>query len=610
MATFIPPGPNTNPALQPAYVNTHKHAIRTVDGPQFITGALVCIFIICIVVMAITYIIMRQYNPNHNIEDGIFKYKKSQFKTPDFTGYDIETQGKTKYNWHIDDDGLVEICHFWNDSMGYYVTHNEKLTVLEDWLQSVIAQLRTCPFWDDPDYGGSIDKLPWGRNWESFTIELTRTMCYYMLLYWHKIPISALCAEAIKKIIRDPQYSLGWSRDKNDSATMLFPWTKAYMFTGNLDTTHPAYLYAIDQYDVRPDTTIANDQDGLHIDWGYLARGGIYDYGGLEYLYDSYQDTKQIVEEVGEYKLYDYIDEVRARLLHPTIQASGGTLFTRKETLDTAVYGSVGTYTGTKQLHPIQVIPSMRYIRYFTEDWQWCVRGVTQDLCYYESDQWVSNMGLYAMSDRSVYYKDGYSQTPKLTTVGFMCKNGVTELPEVIRTEGATTEKHYPIMTDDSFCFVVTDHDTYALMLTQSSYELVESNYSEHIVIDIKRQLATLYGYSVAYDKNQFCSDGQTMGPRLRNFKYTIDFAKRSISDVESIDRMPTWLAMTEDIWNFYQLDSKAQIAIKLNEVYCYIPHQKEIMDYEVFERTYPVDEKDYKFKFDRDSNQYLRYDG
>ncbi|UBZ25515.1 ODV-E66 [Crangon crangon nudivirus] len=592
-----------------AHINTHKHAIRTVDGPQYTTGIIVCIFIICICVMGITYSIMKANAPKNRSDDDIFQYKDSQFKTPDFTGYDFDTYGKTKYNWHIDDDGLVEICHFWNESMGYYVTHNEKVPALEDWLQAVIAQLKLCPFWDDPDYNseGDIAKLPWGRNWESFTIELTRTMCYYMLLRWHKIPISSLCAEAIKKIIRDPQYSLGWSRDKNNSAMMLLPWAKAYIFTGDLDRTHPAYIYAVEQYDLRPDTTIASNEDGLHIDWGYLARGGIYDYGGLEYLYDIYQDTRQVVDEVDEYKLYKYIDEVRARLLHPTIQASGGTLFTRKETLDTAVYGSVGTYTGTKELHPVQVIPSMIYLRYFTEDWQWCIRGVQKDICYYESDQWVSNMGLYAISDKSVYYKDTYSQKPKFPNLGFLCKKGVTELPEVKRTE-ATTQKHYPDVSDGRYNYVFTDHETYAIMLIQNKYELVDNTTSEHIILDIKRQLATFYIVSTDYGSNQLCSDGETMTPCVHKFRYTIDFAKRIISDAEEFTAMPTWLDMTEDIWDVHQFDNSAQMAIKSNEVYCYIPHKKEIMDYEVFERTYPVDEKDYKFKFDRDSNQYLRY--
>ncbi|UBZ25514.1 ODV-E66 [Crangon crangon nudivirus] len=601
------PGLNINTT----HTNTHKHAIRTVDGPIFNIGLVVCIVLICLFIILTTYPAMEMTAPG--MTNTFFVYKSVQYEEPDFTDYDFETQGRKKYNWDVDDDGMGRICEFFIKSMGYYLRSNRAdrkvgLQALEDWLVAIIAQFETCPFWDDPEYGGSIDRLPWGKNWYSFTIRVPRIMCYYMVLKWHKIAISALCAKAIKRLILDPEHSLGWQRDKANSAMMLFPWAMAYNFTGDLDRTHPSYIYAVDQYDIRPDTTIANNEDGVHIDWAYLVHNGVYAYGYMESILDFYYDTKQVVPDVANFKVEEYMDEIHARLMHPTIPVSGGTLYTRTLSLSTITNGGIGVYKGKQKLHPVQVIPTMKYIRYFTDEWQWSMRGCQADVCWYESDQHVNTMGLYGVFDRKVYYKDSYSEEPVFPALGFYTKLGVTELPPVEHTE-ATTQPHFPKVIDTSHSYVFTDHETYAILRTQDiSIELIEGIYAECVVLDIKAKMATIYVWVKEASKNAICLDGETMMPFTKgDCKYTIDFTNRTISYVPAMGFWPSISTMTGGIWDVYEIDNAgAGIPLKNGQPYCYTPNSLEIMTYDVFERMWK--DKPVKFKYDAVSNQFLAY--
>lgn len=451
---------------------------HTQTGPKTENNIIFLIFCCLLIIIIMIFFIMNNIKPNGYVIH--FKYKSNFFVEPDFTDYDFKTVGKEKYNWHVDERGLGKICSFFYHSIGWMNKVSKRksrvaVRALEDWIAEYLTLLQ-----DTDIVNENFQGFPWGNNWYEFSIESTRLLAYYLVLRHKLSTISQLAAQAIKLIIIDPKHSLGYNRDKANSAMMVFPWTLAHNLTGTLDKTNEAYIYAVDQYDITPRQDIKANEDGIHLDWSYLTHGGVYAFGYLDSIYAFYPDTVQVIRDLPD--LSNDIDIIHSKLRHKTISVSGCTLWNRQRNLNSY------PYSGKRVTPTCVVIPSMRYIRMFGEDYQWCARTMQQSVAYYESDHTVFDMGLYSALCRRVFRK-GDSTEVKFPEAGFIYPAGTTKLIETPSTN-TTTTPFFCQLLNTSKSFVWTDGVKYGILFQYQMKlpPLVKGMFSEVLCINLETE--------------------------------------------------------------------------------------------------------------------------
>ncbi|AII15822.1 ODV-E66 [Penaeus monodon nudivirus] len=431
-----------------------------------------------------------------------FTYKPSYYEPfvlPE--DYDVKTQGREWSNWNVDEKGIQKMCNLFNQSMGYFNTNRENINtklgmqLLGDFIIAYLMELEKADI-DDISF-----QYPWGNNWYPFSISSTTTLAYYILLKDALPFVQSAAATAIKSIIKDPQHSLGWTRNEANSAMMLFPWTVAHMLTNTLDTTNKGYQYAIEQYNLAPNVEIKANEDGVHLDYSYLTHHGVYAYGYILSIYAIYPDTKQIIEEVKAFNLDYHIDLIYSKLRHPTIKSAGCALWHREFRLD-----GNGIYHGNTVTNKCEVIPSMRYLRYFDDNVSFSARAMQTSTAYYESDRNVDNMGLYSALCRRVFQKND-DPTPIFPDVGFIYPKGTTEL---IRTPStvSTTTSFFCELGPESEAWAWTDHKSYAIMssIHMKLPPLLSEEYSEFLCIYLEEERIQI-AYRIPMDHSIFLGD-------------------------------------------------------------------------------------------------------
>lgn len=413
--------------------------------------------VLCLLLAVMVYFQMYLAGPQLRIID--FKYKTNYYKK--FTlpeGYDIETQGRKWANWHQDEKGIQKMCDLFNNSAGYINDNLRKkhgrlgMKLWQEWIVAFLNELEKTDI-VNPGFQG----FPWGGNWYQFTISVTTCMAYYIVNKGNSRAVNRYASRAIQYIIIDPQHSLGYERDKANSAMMVFPWTLSHMITGTLDVTNPGYVYAIEQYNLTPNQNIKANEDGIHLDYSYLTHNGVYAYGYLWSIYNIYHDTKQVIDAVKHFNLDYHIDMIYSKIKHRDIDIAGCALWHRYHKLDGA-----GFYNGNTKTRKCEIIPSMRYIRYHDKNVNWCARTMQTTVAYYESDQTVDDMGLYSSLCRRVFHEND-DPVPKFPDVGFIYPTGTTELIRCPTTTSTTTP-FYCKLIYTSKSFVWTDGEEFAVL--------------------------------------------------------------------------------------------------------------------------------------------------
>ncbi len=417
----------------------------------------VVLFVLIFIFIIICMMLLNTQQPYVKIINYIYKsnlYK--EFELP--SDYDVKTQGRVWSNWDTDQHGIKKVCDLFNSSMGYFNNNHRSpkakagIKVVEDWIVAFLSQLEETDV-VNPDYQG----LLWGTNWYEFSISAPTMLAYYIVNKASSNAIAKCAAKAIQYLIRNPQLSLGYVRDKANSAMMLFPWTLSHMITGTLDKTNEGFIYAVEQYNLAPNQNIKANDDGVHLDYSYLTHSGVYAYGYLWSIYNIYPDTKQILDEVKKFDLDRHIDMIYSKLRHPKIDTAGCALWHRQFRLN----GS-GYYTGKTKTNNCSIIPSMRYIRYFDDNIHFSARTMQTTVAYYEADHDVDNMGLYSALCRRIF-REGDDPKPKFPDVGFIYPKGTTELIQTPSTT-TTTEPFFCELGPESKSYVWTDGEEYGVL--------------------------------------------------------------------------------------------------------------------------------------------------
>ncbi|UVT30824.1 ODV-E66 [Penaeus vannamei nudivirus] len=589
--------------------------------------------LIVFIVLAIAIIYMNQ----PKVLAIFYQYKKNYYEPfvlP--AGYDIETQGRKLYEWDTREEGIQAICKVFNKSMGYFNTNrksaNTKLgmKLMEEWIMAYLKQLRDAGVTGDGSWFG----FPWGDNWYEFTISSTTFMAYYIMLKKSKPSIKRAAADAILRIITDPEHSLGWRRDKANSCMMVFPWTLAHMINGTLDTTNEGYIYAIGQYNMQPDPTLRLNEDGFHIDGAYLIHNGVYAYGYFESIYSIYPDTMQVIPEVASFNLDHWHDYWTSKLYHPTISLSGSTLFHRGRDVHCS------TYKGKTWTPEVLTVPSMKYLRIFYDNMQFCVRLAGLSIVYYECDQTIYNMGLYSCLCKQEY-RPGDSKDAVFPADGFIVLKGTTELvpvdPNPDNITNPTTYGYYNVPLtnkahsltmvdyDEGFAYFRIKHVTYEPLLSvgineSGYYDMKTKELRWYVVPQLEQlkdcsvcwggklhnlediELPDHHKAVILFTKN-LLTGNTTVGPTDRpnaKFEPLIEHFNDRYSEPHTADpgdyHYPT-AASGDAVDNFTVIE-------KDGVPFIYIPGEREIHSYEKT-ITYR-DSKEYTFKFDEEWNQYL----
>ncbi|QLI62379.1 ODV_E66 [Dikerogammarus haemobaphes nudivirus] len=467
-----------------------------VDSKREENTKLMSIFVIILLILVIGFMLIDFKQPYTKVIK--FIYKSTYFTPLDFTDYDFETQGRVKYNWHVDEKGLGAICHFWNSGCGWMDKTDTKesrkaVKAFEDWIFAFLSELEKTEI-----VNSGFQGFPWGNNWYEFSIESTRTMAYYIVMNKHNGTTSIFAANSILYIIVNPQMSLGYERDKANSAMMVFPWSLAHSILGTLTEAKqdPSFAYAIAQYDLTPNETLQCNADGVHIDYSYLTHNGVYAFGYVDSIMEFYPDTKQVLPEIPQ-TIDKIVDRMHAYLRHPTIPLSGATLWNRQENTKSA------TYNGNLKTKACMVIPSMRYIRFFGttpgNEYQWCAKPGQQTVAYYECDQSVQNMGLYSCFCRKAFRPNDSSDVNAFTD-GFILKKTSDDLLTVPAVETTTTTYRCEPWNDGSVTYVFTDGEEWGFCRQQWIWypPMLSRGFhmDESIYIDIKNEIITVnYGF-------------------------------------------------------------------------------------------------------------------
>ncbi|QLI62384.1 ODV_E66 [Dikerogammarus haemobaphes nudivirus] len=534
-----------------------------------------------------------------------FIFKSTTFYFPNLDGYDIETQGRLKYKWDTTATGLEDISELWRKSVGWMNTNDlprnskelQAFEIFEQWIDAFLTELEQTGVVNDNFQG-----FPWGDNWYGFSISATQVLGYYLVMKRCRDPYKTKAVKTIQYIIKDPEHSLGYARDKANSAMMLFPWKLSHDITNDLDVTNSSYLYAINQFDITPNENIRCNQDGVHLDYSYLTHNGVNAYGYLDSIFDMYPDVSQVEIKVKNLNMDYHIDQINFLLKHTTIPLSGGTLYHRKAD------ASMNLYKGTKTGSAIQIIPAMRYMRYFTPNVQWCLRGCQKSVAYYESDQYVNSMGLYGIGCRKIFTSNDTTEA-KFPIPCFITLAGVNSLPTVPNTSSTTNLHFISNFESTSRSYVFTDHETYAVsrQLGICCIELIPDRFDETVIFDLKNEIMHIYYRIENYSKYQICGSSDEVNINMTPcMRVSINFKTQStIIEAMPEDSDTSIKTLTNNIFTVQEITNTGKtIVFKNNIPYCLTPDENDVMKTEM---SYVVDDPiTYNFKFDQTSNQLL----
>lgn len=324
-------------------------------------------------------------------------------------------------DWNTSSTSLGQICTLITMGLQYAYHHPKTkdsdlcIQIAEDFMVKYHDRLM--------DVGIEPKQPPWGTHWYEFSVSSTAMLAYYLLL--PKPKLSTFASDLILTIIDNPIQSLGYNRAGVNAVYLTGPYLLAKYMNDDLVDVLDSFKYKYTFNYISKPIRRDKDADGMHIDMTFLFYSGVVAYYYLETL-DSYITNYyyKLDSEITP-TLIDTWKQVLPILRHKTIDVAALGVTGRMNTLEipiepTSPYG-------------IKVIPFQRYLRYFTKDYQFSVRGQVPWLCYYESDPTNYSQAMYWVQYRTVHTKNS-SKSLKFPDAGFICDSSITDLIEIKTT--------------------------------------------------------------------------------------------------------------------------------------------------------------------------------
>lgn len=530
-----------------------KNFVQPPPEPEKSSGYGAVFIILVLVLLIIIYIFVAKNKDGDgggggggldNTGNGIdFTYRSIYFSEPDFSDYDFETQGQIKFDWAANSTNMKNICNFWNNMMGWLNTQpwtvaSTAIVAFEEWIDAV-ALLTSIP----------------SETTRVYTNILPTTLAYYIVMNKAKLTSSTTAATLIKTLLVDP------SLDTNDRvlegvelAAALFPWTVAEIFNGTLDTNNAGYLAAIAEFNLTPDPSLTMIDEGLRLDAGLIS-DGYHDYSKIAAYYPLVLDAIQIIPELTESQ--QVLDSIAAVIFHPSLPISGSALVGYQTDI------AMPLYEGKRVTFDLQIIPSMRYMRYFSPTWQWSLKLPSPDIPYVKCDQANTFLAHYSLMDRRAHTSGDSTPTP--TEVGFITADG--SFPNLVYTDPLKIE-----FTDTSRSLVFTDFETFAVALLYNVTipGIIDVPYYENVAINlqtksmiIERKLVGGAGFYV-----EAIAPGETATPTVDCTKIEINLETLEYSYNEAAF-VSNLMELTNDIFSLHIISPNKLMIMKEGKPFC-----------------------------------------
>lgn len=491
------------------------------SGPLSEQNKLVGIFVLIFIIIILFFISLTFDADTTSMKK--FEYRPEFYNQPIFESYDFKTNGKDKYNWSTTDSGLLEICLFWEHSMGWFndvprPIGKDAQTVFENWICEVHKELSNTAFWN----ANTI--IPWGSIKDVFTINLCNVLAYYILLKHSSYKIMALCSEIILKIIQKPDTSLGETLSGIELCYATFPWVVARQFEGIPYEEEPSYLDAIKEYNLFYKEKDMPFRQGFKKDTAYLQEDNFYNYGHMDAVYYHHHDMIQIDSNI--LSLIDTDVEYNHKILrHKNVPYNS--LCLSGPHLNALKYDKDVDNNGFGK------IVSLGVLRYHSDIINWNIKMCNLNTCYYFTNDYSSKTSYYATFFRG-FFRQGFKYEPKFPNEGFI----YSSTTDLIDTPANT--KYYVTRGDAFFTSSFTrgvyefEHFIIAWQYNVKYVEVFNSDLIEVILID-KKNLYGIVKFYATDGSTKYYVNSQEKYTSSKTGSYGIDFKTGVLEHFDSM---------------------------------------------------------------------------
>lgn len=336
-------------------------------------------------------------------------------------------------NWDTDSSNLGAISDALKHAL-QYTYHNPNATnsklvrlIADDFMIRFYEKLKASSITTSTG-----PKIPWGTNWYEMSVSATTMLAYYLLLPNCSLP--DLAKEIIFMIIPNPKKSLGYTRDGANSVYFAGPYLLAHNVDGTVEEAMSISEYKYVKDYISLPIQRSQGVDGFHLDKTFLFHGGLPAYSYLSTLDSDLSSYFYKLDRTIKSSPATKWQAVKDIIRHPSITV--------------AVMGATGRVNNLSMAsnitsqYGIQVMPMQRFIRYFTKDHQFSMRGQEPWLGFYESDHTNDSNAMYWTQYRNVHTAKSKTQT-QFPDMGFICSKNETQLIRIPSTT-TTTEVFKP----------------------------------------------------------------------------------------------------------------------------------------------------------------------
>lgn len=217
----------------------------------------------------------------------------------------------------------------------------------------------------------TFSSIPWGTSSSEFYINVTCMAAYYLLLPQPTCP--QLAAYIILMLIKSPRSALGIEMNEYNAVYVTGPYLLAkYFLNQKVDKSEVKYVMDY----LRFDLVHKSGASGLHKDGTFISEKLV-----------LFSECERLTSHVSNYiynllgvssNLHPMYNKVKNIIAHPEINISIPAIYGRTKDLS--------FITSKTSQYGLQVIPFSKYLRYFTKNHQFAVKGITNYLAYYSAD--------------------------------------------------------------------------------------------------------------------------------------------------------------------------------------------------------------------------------
>lgn len=533
-------------------------------------------------------------------------------------------------NWQTSSENFRTLCSIMLDSIRFIHTKDGqepefgKPSTDE---HRVVAKIYADRFMQDIiDKRSVIAKnpsLPWGTEWYDFGVNLTAVIAQYLLLPDCKFQTEL--SEIILLLIPNPQFVCGKQR-KNYASLLLGPWFMANYHLNQLKDAVKSSDYKKARQSVIAKIQRKPFARGLHLDGSYFAHDPpvpaytvLKETFNEKSMYYYYLDTS-LTNAI----TYNNIWHIPMRLIcHPTIALGNTGMFGRPTTNLGYIAGGE---SNPKYRAPLglAVLPFSRFLRYYTADRMFSVRGQDTRMGFIHADpQTVYNSRFWVQS-RVVYTDKDVEKPFALPWPGLTKRTDLQQLPNEDPTF-PELESVGPIAPPASF--VVNPKEATSFVMRYLEFGVFYNNYDittfensvnrELIVVNATKQTIDMYhdiiNKEYTADIEYFLQDNtKVVIPRMvppRDLEVTSIHQTINLYGATVRNQNPKAIAFPIKLSD--SLEIRDFSSTSLGAYVLYDSGKPKVvaftsLDSELNEMTMKIDNVATKIKFDFDTNQYV----